>query len=137
MKGRRSCLPTSRKATLAALASTRQEIQTIQAIGRIEEKYAYFMTPETLLNSIEYSRNTTTITPNSGHTIKKEAHSSGNKQPGNTVKFHLTTEEVNNISYHDAPIPIKKKVQKQTKILRVTRIFQFLHKRNAFMGLTA
>ena len=63
-------LPTPRR---AALASARQEIQTIQAIGRPEGKHACCMVPDTLRKILKYSRITLPSTPRSRHTKKNPA----------------------------------------------------------------
>ena len=68
---------------------------------------------------------------------EKESRSGGNKKSGTTVNLDGVTEEVNNMEDHDAPIRRKGREKSRHKILRVTRVLQFHHRRNTFMALTA
>ena len=63
-------LPTPRQ---AALASARQEMQAIQAIFRLEGKYAFCIALGTIRKSEKYSRITPPSTPRSGHTKNNPA----------------------------------------------------------------
>ena len=59
------------------------------------------------------------------------------KKRGKTVKFDGTTEEVNSMTAHDAPIQRKTRWEINQRSLRVTRTMKFPKRRNLLIGVIA